>query len=94
LANAGPSTEKRNIFTAIANDLKALGRAIAAAATSRAGRDGAIARATKYSSDGKRPNLKKPGELKLLCANQKDKAKEISQNKNWKHCLRGEKPEK
>ncbi|KAF2031430.1 hypothetical protein EK21DRAFT_63408 [Setomelanomma holmii] len=92
--NAESSTEKRNIFTAIANAFRALGRIIAAAATRRAGGGGAIARATKYFSDGKMPNLKKPGETKLSRAEQKDKAKEISQNKNWKKCLRGEKPEK
>jgi hypothetical protein len=39
-------------------------------------------------------NLKKPGESKLSRAEQKDKVKEISQNKDWKKCLRGEKPEK
>jgi hypothetical protein len=85
---------KRNIFTTIANAFRALARAIAAAAARRAGGGGPIARATKFFSNGKQPNLKKPGESKLSRAEQKDKAKEISQNKNWKKCLRGEKPEK
>jgi hypothetical protein len=92
--NVRPSTEKRNIFTAIANAFRSLIRAIAASATRRAGGGGPIARATKYFSDGKTPNLKKPGESKFSRAEQKGKAKEISQNKNWKKCLRGEKPEK
>ncbi|KAF1842950.1 uncharacterized protein K460DRAFT_290687 [Cucurbitaria berberidis CBS 394.84] len=92
--NSELSNEKRNIFTAIANAFRALGRAIAAAATRRAGGGKTVARATRYFSDGKKPNLKKPGETKLSRAEQKDKAKEISQNKNWTKCLRGEKPEK
>jgi hypothetical protein len=94
LENQTPSTDRRNIIAAIANAFRALARAIAAAASRRAGGGGAIARATKYFKDGKQPNLKKPGESKLSRVEQKDKAKEISQNKNWKKCLRGEKPEK
>jgi hypothetical protein len=92
--NAEPSIEKRSIFTAIANAFKSLARAIVAAARRRAGGGETTARATKYFSDGKTPNLKKPGESKFSRAEQKGKAKEISQNKNWKKCLRGEKPEK
>jgi hypothetical protein len=90
----GLSTEKRNIFSTTANAFRILARAIVTAATTRASGGGAIARATKYFKDGKSPNLKKPGESKLSRAEQKVKAKEISQNKNWKKCLRGEKPEK
>jgi hypothetical protein len=85
---------KQNIFTTIANAFRALARAIAAAAARRAGGGAPISRATKFFSNGKQPNLKNPGESKLSRAEQKDKAKEISQNKNWKKCLRGEKPEK
>ncbi|KAH7339222.1 hypothetical protein BKA66DRAFT_435092 [Pyrenochaeta sp. MPI-SDFR-AT-0127] len=92
--NAGPSTEKRNIFTSIANAFRRFGRALADAVRGRVGGGGAIARVTKFFSNGKQPNLKKPGESKLSLAEQKGKAKEISQNKNWKRCLRGEKPEK
>jgi hypothetical protein len=94
LEDSEPSTEKRNIFTAIASAFRSLARAIVAAAVRRAGGGGAISRATKYFSDGKSPNLKKPGESKLSRVDQKAKAKEISKNKNWKKCLRGEKPEK
>jgi hypothetical protein len=92
--NEEPSVGTQNIFNSIANAFRSLFRAIVAAATRRAGGGGAIARATKFFSDGRKPNLKKPGESKLSRAEQKDKAKEISQNKNWKKCLRGEKPEK
>jgi hypothetical protein len=93
-ATSETSTERRNIFTAIATAFRSLARAIAAAAARRVSGGGAVARATKYFSDGKTPNLKKPGESKLSRAEQKNKAKEVSQNKNWKKCLRGEKPEK
>jgi hypothetical protein len=86
--------EKRSIFTLIAQGFRALGRALGAVAARRAGGGGTIARATKYFSEGKKPNLKKPGEAKLSRADQKGKAKEVSQNKNWKRCLRGEKAEK
>jgi hypothetical protein len=92
--NAEPPTEKRNIFTAIANAFRALARLIVSAAKKRAGGGGQVARPTKYFSEGKQPNLKKPGESKLSRAEQKDKAKELSKDKNWKKCLRGEKPEK
>jgi hypothetical protein len=88
------STEKRNIFTAIASAFRSLGRAIVAAATKNAGNAGGTARATKFFSEGRKPNLKKPGEAKLSRGEQKGKAKEVSENKNWKKCLRGEKPEK
>ncbi|KAH7070750.1 hypothetical protein BKA63DRAFT_519056 [Paraphoma chrysanthemicola] len=92
--SAESTTEKRNIFNSIGNAFRALIRLAVAAATRRAGGGGPISRATKYFSDGKQPNLKKPGESKLSHAEQKDKAKEISKDKNWKKCLRGEKPEK
>ncbi|EAT90569.1 hypothetical protein HBI56_157380 [Parastagonospora nodorum] len=86
--------DKRDIFGDIIAGFVTIGRAIAAAATRAAGQVGqAAARATKFFSTRK-PNLKKPGESKLSRAEQKDKAKEVSQNKNWKNCLRGEKPEK
>ncbi|KAH7389374.1 hypothetical protein DE146DRAFT_663891 [Phaeosphaeria sp. MPI-PUGE-AT-0046c] len=92
--DASPSTGKRNIISDIANAFRALARIIVKAATKRAGGGGAVNRATKFFSDGRKPNLKKPGESKFSRAEQKEKAKEISQNKNWNKCLRGEKPEK
>lgn len=86
--------DKRDIFGDIISAFVAIGRAIASAATKAAGKVGqAAARATKFFSTRK-PNLKKPGESKLSRAEQKGKAKEVSQNKNWKNCLRGDKPEK
>ncbi|KAF1839129.1 hypothetical protein BDW02DRAFT_575623 [Decorospora gaudefroyi] len=91
---AGPGPEKRNIFTAIANAFRAIGRAIAAAARGRAGGGGAISRPTKYFSEGKKPHLKKPGESKLSRAEQKEKARELSEDKNWTKCIRGENPVK
>jgi hypothetical protein len=88
-------SEKRSIFSLIAQVFRAVATAIGAAAARAASRGGAqIGRATKYFSEGKKPNLKKPGEAKLSRADQKGKAKEVSQNKNWKRCLRGEKAEK
>jgi hypothetical protein len=89
-----PSANKRNIFTAIANAFKSIIRVIIAAARSRAGGGGAAARATRYFSEGRQPNLKRPGESQWTRAQQLDKAKEVAQNKNWKRCLRGEKAEK
>jgi hypothetical protein len=83
--------EKRNIFTAIANAFRSFVRGMITVATKSANK---AKQATKYFSEGKQPNLKKPGEAKLSRADQKGKAKEISQNKNWTKCLRGEKPEK
>ncbi|KAF2821070.1 hypothetical protein CC86DRAFT_386618 [Ophiobolus disseminans] len=94
LENIKPAVEKRGLFDDIAKVLAQIGRAIASLARSRAGKGGAVGKPTKYFSEGKKPTLKKPGESKFTRAQQKDKAKEISQNKNWKNCLRGEKPQK
>lgn len=89
--NAALRAEKRNIFTTIANAFRTFFRLLFSVAGRAAG---AVSRVTKYFANGKKPNLKKPGESKYSRAEQKDKAREISQNKNWKKCLRGEKPEK
>jgi hypothetical protein len=94
LEDAEPSAEKRNIFTAIANGIRILARVIVDVARTLGNQAGAASRATNFFKNGKKPNLKKPGESKLSHAEQKAKVKEISQNKNWTKCLRGEKPEK
>lgn len=88
-----PEVEKKNIVSAIVRAFATLVRALVNAATRRIG-TGVVARVSKFFSDGKKPNIKKPGESKLTRVEQKDKAKEIAQNKNWKQCLRGNKPEK
>ena len=88
-----PSTEKRNIFNAIASLFRSAVKAIISVAKSISKTAGAT-RATKFFSNGRKPNLKQPGESKWSRAQQLDKAKEISKNKNWTKCLRGEKAEK
>lgn len=85
---------KRNIFSEIAKAFVAIGRAIASVASKTASKIGQeAARATKFFST-RQPNLKKPGESSWTRTQQLDKAKEVSKNKNWTKCLRGEKPEK
>ncbi|KAH8728385.1 hypothetical protein GQ44DRAFT_609311 [Phaeosphaeriaceae sp. PMI808] len=92
--NVGPSTEKRGAFAAIFTAFRNAVIALIAVAARRSSGGGAIPQVTRFFSAGRKPNLKRPGESKLSRAEQKSKAKEISQNKNWKKCLRGEKPEK
>ena len=89
-----PSTEKRNFINAIANLFRSAVDAVISVAKAISRTVGAAARATKFFSNGRKPNLKQPGESKWSRAQQLDKAKEISKNKNWTRCLRGEKAEK
>jgi hypothetical protein len=90
--SAVESTGKRNVLSDIAQFFLTIARAIGAVAARTASNAGnAAARVSKFFSTRK-PNLKKPGESKWTRAQQKDKAKEISQSKNWTSCLRGEKP--
>jgi hypothetical protein len=92
--NKGSSTEKRDLFGDLAAAFTTIVRAFVAMGRGVANQVGTVARASRFFKDGKKPNLKKPGESKLSNAEQKAKAKEISQNNNWTKCLRGEKPEK
>lgn len=86
--------DKRDLFGDIIAAFVAIGRAIASVASKAAGKIGQeAARATRFFSTRK-PNLKKPGESSWTRAQQLEKAKEVSKNKNWTKCLRGEKPEK
>jgi hypothetical protein len=89
-----PSTDKRNFINAIANLFRSAVDAVISVAKAISRTVGAAARATKFFSNGRKPNLKQPGESKWSRAQQLDKAKEISKNKNWTRCLRGEKAEK
>lgn len=89
-----PSTDKRNFINAIANLFRSAVSAVISMAKAISKTVGAAARATKFFSNGRKPNLKQPGESKWSRAQQLEKAKEISKNKNWTKCLRGEKAEK
>ncbi|KAI4641045.1 hypothetical protein J4E93_007923 [Alternaria ventricosa] len=89
-----PSTDKRNFINAIANLFRSAVDAVISVAKAISRTVGAAARATKFFSNGRKPNLRQPGESKWSRAQQLDKAKEISKNKNWTRCLRGEKAEK
>ncbi|KAF2756597.1 hypothetical protein EJ05DRAFT_477711 [Pseudovirgaria hyperparasitica] len=90
----GKSPEQKRFLNFIIQAFVSIGIAIGSAAARSAGAIGsAVARATRFFATRK-PNLKKPGESKLSRQQQKDKAKEVSKNKNWNRCLKGQKAEK
>ncbi|OAK95920.1 hypothetical protein IQ06DRAFT_231299 [Phaeosphaeriaceae sp. SRC1lsM3a] len=76
---------------AIAGVAKAVSKAVPKGGGTT-GAAGASKPSTFFSN--KTPSLKRPGESKFSKADQKGKAKELAKNKNWKNCLKGEKPQK